>query len=121
MVKITFQTTETLTADTGLDAVARMEGNIRIYLRDTLFADLPRTHLVDFAAFAQRWLDDHSASSTAYKPMGQEEAVLQIERTADGRYHLKHAGGGHSEAVAEAEISGAFEAYLAELEKKLHP
>ena len=121
MVKITFQTTETLTADTRLNAVARMEGDIRIYLQDTLFADLPRTHLVDFAAFAQRWLHDHSAPSVAYQPMDREEAVLQIEQTADGLYRLKGAEGGYSGAVAETEISGAFEAYLADLEDKLHP
>ena len=121
MVKITFETTETPTADTSLDAVARMEGDVRIYLQDTLFMRLPRTHLIDFAAFAQRWLGDHLSPSAAYLPVNREEAVLHIEKTADGGYRFKDAGDGYSAAVTETDISGAFEGYLAGLEEKLHP
>lgn len=121
MVKITFQITDTPAANTGLDALAYMEGDLQVYLHDTLFLNLPRTLLLDFAGFAQRWLDDHAAPSAAYLPMNQGEAVLHIERTPQGQFLFKApgAGKGDHQPVTEAALSGAFETFLNDLEKTL--
>ncbi|MBO9152123.1 hypothetical protein ACFOTA_07885 [Chitinophaga sp. GCM10012297] len=121
MVKIIFQITDTPAADTGLDALAYMEGDLQVYLHDTLFISLPRTLLLDFAGFAQRWLDNHTAPSAAYLPMNRGEAVLQIDKTPQGEYLFKSARAekGNFRPVTETAISGAFEAYLEQLEKTL--
>lgn len=122
MVKITFSITDTPTADTGLDALAYLEGDMQVYLHDKLFTSLPRMLLLDFAGFAQRWLDDHSAQTSAYLPMNREEAVLSIEKAPEAglyRFSSARAEKGDFPPVKEEAIAAAFGAFLAELEKTL--
>ncbi|RPD41702.1 hypothetical protein [Chitinophaga barathri] len=121
MVKITFQITDTPTADTGLDALAYMEGDMQIHLHNTLFVSLPRTLLLDFAGFAQRWLDNHETSPSAYLPMNQEEAVLSIEKAGAGHYRITAANAekGDFPPVKEEHVAEAFAKFLDELEKEL--
>ncbi|WP_346320367.1 hypothetical protein [Chitinophaga sp. YIM B06452] len=122
MVKITFNITDTPTADTGLDALAYLEGDMQVYLHNLLFVKLPRTPLLDFAGFAQRWLDDHSAPISAYLPINKEETVLSIEKAPEaGLYHFSSARAekGDFPPVKEEAISAAFEEFLAGLEKEL--
>ena len=122
MVKITFNITDTPTADTGLDALAHMEGDMQVFLHDKLFTRLPRTLLLDFAGFAQRWLDDHQAQASAYIPTNREEAVLSIEKTPEAglyRFSSARAEKGDFPPVKEEAVAAAFETFLGELEKAL--
>ena len=123
MVKITFHITDTPTADTGLDALAYMEGDMKLYLHNLLFVNMPRTLLLDFAGYAQRWLDNHEANPGGYLPMNQEEAIFRIEKTPEPglyRFQSARAERGDFPPVKEADIAAAFREFLDELEKALH-